>query len=283
MEIKIFSDPKAFLKATENFLLEKEAQNNLPLGVIGELIRDPVPNDYLLATVEKDNKPVLVLIKNVGPLIISGEEEHLSQGVEIFANFANLENISIPGLFGPREQVKAFIGSWKKIFPVSWQEIMEQRIFRLDQPQIEPASPEKLRPAVEKDIEQVTEWVELFSKEADPGGEIPPALAREKAEGGIKQREFFLWEEEKPVAMAKKARPTPNGVAITMVYTPQEYRKKGYATGCVSALSQKLLEEGFSFCTLFTDAKNPTSNKIYEEIGFREVGSALIGKFSETD
>ena len=80
--------------------------------------------------------------------------------------------------------------------------------------------------------------------------------------------------------MAKKTRPTRNGIAISMVYTPPEFRNRGYATSCVSASSKNLLEDGFKFCTLFTDANNPTSNKIYEEIGFREVGSALVGKFS---
>ncbi len=281
MQLKVFSDPKSFLEKTEDLLMEKEAENNFPLGKLGELILDPGPENYLLAMLEKGGKPVMVFIKTGGPLIISGDEDFFSQGIDLFAKFSKEENLKIPGVFGPTSHVKSFVEKWEEFFPIIWREIMEQRIFRLDKPRIEPGENGKLRTAQEKDIEQVTQWVEMFSKEADPGGEIPPALAREKAEWGIKKKEFFLWEKGKPVSMAKKARPTKNGVAITMVYTPEEYRKKGYGTSCVTALSKKLLGEGYKFCTLFTDAKNPTSNKIYEAIGFREIGFTLIGKFLE--
>lgn len=280
MELKVISNPNTFFAATEGYLAENEAQNNLPLGIIGSLIRDPRKDEQLLAMVEKAGNPILVLIKAGGPLILAGLQEFLPASVQLFAEFVQEERIKIPGVIGPKEQVQSFTEIWKDYFSVDWEEIMEQRIFRLDQLRVEPSSPGSLRPALEKDIDQVSEWVEMFSREADPGGEIPPALAREKAEGGIKEKEFFLWEDKRPVSMAKKTRPTRNGIAISMVYTPPEFRNRGYATSCVSALSKNLLEDGFKFCTLFTDANNPTSNKIYEEIGFREVGSGLVGKFS---
>jgi predicted GNAT family acetyltransferase len=55
-------------------------------------------------------------------------------------------------------------------------------------------------------------------------------------------------------------------------YTPLEQRGKGYATACVAALSQRLLTGGRHFCTLFTDLANPTSNRIYQRIGFEALG-----------
>lgn len=44
-----------------------------------------------------------------------------------------------------------------------------------------------------------------------------------------------------------------------------------YASACVAALSQLILDEGKEFCTLFTDLANPTSNHIYQQIGYRPV------------
>ena len=53
------------------------------------------------------------------------------------------------------------------------------------------------------------------------------------------------------------------------MYTPPEKRGSGYASACVAALSQQLLDEGFSFTSLFTDLANPTSNQIYMNIGYQ--------------
>ncbi|BAY85818.1 GCN5-related N-acetyltransferase [Calothrix parasitica NIES-267] len=66
-----------------------------------------------------------------------------------------------------------------------------------------------------------------------------------------------------------------------MVYTPPEYRKKGYASACVAGLSQTLLGEGYKFCFLFTDLSNPTSNKIYQKIGYQPVADWNNYSFSD--
>lgn len=66
---------------------------------------------------------------------------------------------------------------------------------------------------------------------------------------------------------------------IGPVYTPREFRGQGYASACVAAVSQYLLESGRQFCTLFTDLGNPTSNKIYMNIGYAPVCDADEYKF----
>ena len=71
--------------------------------------------------------------------------------------------------------------------------------------------------------------------------------------------------------MALKIRPTPHGISVGGVYTPPEQRRHGYASSCVAALSQQLLDAGCEFCSLFTDLGNPTSNDIYQQIGYRPV------------
>jgi hypothetical protein len=55
------------------------------------------------------------------------------------------------------------------------------------------------------------------------------------------------------------------------VYTPPAERRRGYAGALVAALSQRLLDEGREFCFLFTDLANPTSNHVYQEIGYEPV------------
>jgi predicted GNAT family acetyltransferase len=71
--------------------------------------------------------------------------------------------------------------------------------------------------------------------------------------------------------MAGNPRKTKNTISIGPVYTPPEFRKKGYASALVARLSQKNLDAGYQKCVLLTDLKNPTSNKIYQEIGYKSV------------
>ncbi len=73
------------------------------------------------------------------------------------------------------------------------------------------------------------------------------------------------------VSIAKASRDTPNGKAINLVYTPPKFRCKGYATEVVAKLCQSILNEGKKYCFLFTDLANPTSNKIYMNIGFKPI------------
>jgi hypothetical protein len=81
--------------------------------------------------------------------------------------------------------------------------------------------------------------------------------------------ESYLWEDPQPVSLACIARYTPHGAIVGPVYTPPEARGHGYASACVAALSQSLLDRGREFCALFTNMANPTSNHIYQEIGYQ--------------
>ncbi|MDF5719317.1 MAG: GNAT family N-acetyltransferase [Rhizonema sp. PD37] len=87
----------------------------------------------------------------------------------------------------------------------------------------------------------------------------------------MSQKNLDLWQDKTPVSIVCGSVSTPNGSSIGRVYTPPEYRKKGYATSCVAALSQTLLDRGCRYCFLFTDLANPTSNHIYRIIGYQPV------------
>ena len=59
----------------------------------------------------------------------------------------------------------------------------------------------------------------------------------------------------------------------------RDRRGRGYATALTAELSQclldgRLFEGGRRFCFLYTDLANPTSNAIYERIGYRRVAES---------
>ena len=60
-------------------------------------------------------------------------------------------------------------------------------------------------------------------------------------------------------------------VRIGPVYTPPEARRRGYASSAVAAVSRDALGTGAHTCMLYTDLSNPTSNKIYADVGYRRI------------
>ncbi|MCA1588626.1 MAG: GNAT family N-acetyltransferase [Chloroflexi bacterium] len=98
----------------------------------------------------------------------------------------------------------------------------------------------------------------------------PDAAAGRWIEGKI--RTGYVWEDEgEVVSLVGTGGETPNGIRIGPVYTPPERRGRGYASSLTAAASQDQLERGRRFVFLFTDLSNPTSNKIYQAIGYRPV------------
>lgn len=72
---------------------------------------------------------------------------------------------------------------------------------------------------------------------------------------------------------------TENGFRILMIYTPPEYRRRGYGKTLTAALTQQLLEEGQHRCWLYADKKNALTNRMYEVIGYEQMGESQNYRF----
>jgi predicted GNAT family acetyltransferase len=42
---------------------------------------------------------------------------------------------------------------------------------------------------------------------------------------------------------------------------------------CVAALCSDVFASGKTYCSLYADANNPTSNRLYSALGFEEIGT----------
>jgi predicted GNAT family acetyltransferase len=110
-------------------------------------------------------------------------------------------------------------------------------------------------------------WCDAFIH--DIGDDPAPGHAAKAAARFIARGDMMLWvTEEEPVSMAAINRRTPSSSCVAWVYTPPQHRRRGYGSAIVAALSQRELAAGASWCSLFTDIANPTSNHIYAELGY---------------
>jgi GNAT superfamily N-acetyltransferase len=138
-------------------------------------------------------------------------------------------------------------------------------------------APGELRPASPDEQDLVASWYAAFMADADeqagrPAGttahEVP---AQEELARRIRGGRVFVWTvEDQPVNVTAATEPAYGVSRIGPVYTPPSLRGRGYASAAVHAVSAWLRAGGERAC-LFTDQANPTSNKIYEAIGYRRV------------
>ncbi|WP_341527765.1 GNAT family N-acetyltransferase [Nostoc sp. UHCC 0302] len=270
MKVHQFQDISEFYARVKDYLLIQEAQHNLLLGMSNALIQNPQYFDKTpyLATVEIDDDIVAVAIRTPPRGLVLSQVRDL-KAVDALAQDLHLSSKLLPGVTGPTDEAQAFALAWYSLTGQSYQLQIALRIFQLQKVQQIAKAAGYLRQATEGDKELLKNWNEAFALEALGKIEIDPERWAERV---LEQGYAYLWQDEVPVSIACRGSLTPNGVRVNMVYTPLEYRRRGYASACVAALSQTLLDQGNQFCFLFTDLANPTSNHIYQEIGYQSVG-----------
>jgi predicted GNAT family acetyltransferase len=159
--------------------------------------------------------------------------------------------------------------------------VVEQGLYRLDVVTPPSGVPGRMRPMTEADVPLVTAWILGFHHDALPFEPFSDAEARANAIARPAAGMTYLWEVDGvPVAMAALARPTRNGITVNAVYTPAGHRRRGYASALVAALSTEGLARR-SFCVLYTDLANPTSNAIYQAVGYRPIARSKNVRFAQ--
>jgi predicted GNAT family acetyltransferase len=127
----------------------------------------------------------------------------------------------------------------------------------------------QLRTANNADRELLIDWERGFVIEAGLGdGANADRTIDRRLEHGLQ----VIWQDGEPVSMVGVNEEVAGTVRVGPVYTPPEFRGRGYATAATAATSQMLLDRGARQCMLFTDLANPISNHIYESIGYVRCG-----------
>jgi predicted GNAT family acetyltransferase len=138
--------------------------------------------------------------------------------------------------------------------------------------------PGRLRRATLDDLDLVVRWYGAFEADAaeQAGDEHrPPAPEPQDADAlrpRVEAGRIWLWTDQDgvPVHVTGYNPPAYGVVRIGPVYTPKAERGRGWAGAAVAAVTQRLLDEELRVC-LFTDVANPTSNGVYERLGYRPV------------
>ncbi len=269
--VEEFTDLEKFCRSCLVFLEKREAENNLFIGLLNTLKSNifhfSTERPRFFAVFERQKIVSAAMMTPPYNLILTrSAKRHLDALNDYFES----QKISLPGALGPKETVSYFSKDYAKRRGLTATLRFAQRIFQISKLKDVSYSPGQMRKAVQSDQEIVCKWAELFAIESGLSNHEIKRSAK-SAQNKIEQGSIFVWEDHTIKSMASFMGPTPNGIRIGFVYTPEDFRKRGYATSITAALSNHLLKQDRSFCFLFTDLSNPTSNSIYKKIGYEEV------------
>lgn len=287
MNLTRFDDPQRFYDRMEGFLLQNEAANNMILGLARRLFNNTDPYGSRLPAymgmVEANGVIQGVAIRTPPHGMIFSLMPDESP-VPLFVDDLRQLYDSLPSAAGPKATVKAFAEQWEQVSGQTTQLRMAQRIYQLTAVIPVTGVLGELREATAADRDLVVDWTVGFNTDA------LEAITREAAETIIdsyfqyEDRYVFVWEVDgQPVSMTGATGRTPNGMRVNLVYTPRELRGQGYASACVAAVSQRMLDSGLGLCFLYTDLANPTSNHIYQNIGYEAVCDIDLYRFAHRE
>lgn len=276
MIITTYLQASDFLARARAELERNEVLNGLPLGIALRLQKSPerFENSPYLATVEEQGK-LLVAAVMTPPfrlVVTSNQVDAFGEAPSLLIHNLRDHRWPVPGVIGPSPLSDLFAQAWTSLTGEVSHLRTRERLFELTQVIAPRPGPGSLRMATADETALVVRWVKAFQEEA-----LHTSISDEEAASWARMRigngEIYLWvlPDGTIVSLVATTRPVSRVISIAPVYTPPELRGRGYASRGVAALSQHLLDSGWKRCSLFTDLSNPTSNSIYQQVGYRPV------------
>jgi predicted GNAT family acetyltransferase len=282
MRIERHDEPAAFFALVAPFLERREAQHNLQLGFRARLEADRHafgPRDPLLYAVLDDRGEVAAVATQTPPFGLVLSEVDDPAIVDALADRLAADGAALPTANGPVAVARAFAERWARLTGAVPSVQTEERIYQAEVVIQPDGVGGAMRAYSAADRPLAIDWMRAFFDEAMPGS--PEAQVERFVDGrAAGAGSIVLWEDGgHAVSLAGHAGETPNGSRVGPVYTPPELRGRGYASALTAALTEQLLERR-RFCFLYTDLANPTSNSIYQRIGYRPVTDVTVWRFA---
>ena len=266
-------DLAEFWALTGDFYNADPVFHTIPIAAVDRRLNHADPDDEppLLVSVSEDGVLVAAALRTPPwPLTLSGVAPRWA---EVVAD-ALAGDVELPGVNGPRESVEAFVVAWAARTGCGASEHMALRLYELGD-LVVPDVPGAARLASTDDLDLLTRWRAEFAVEAtaqvrdENSEDRSRQLMRVSLAAGSGH---LIWHVgDTPVAWAGASTPASGMSRIGPVYTPPEHRRHGYGAAVTAACASWARENGAEHVVLYTDLANPTSNSIYQRIGFRPV------------
>lgn len=177
---------------------------------------------------------------------------------------------SLPSVSADHDTATVFADAWQRrtgaIPKLRDTRLCLYRLDTLTPPEPLPAG--RARLLGERDHEQVMYWCGEFAKAV---GEDITIDAGSWPDTRYADKRYTLWEtpDGTPVSVAGMNPLIGGQVQVDVVYTPAHLRGRGYAAAVTAEVTRAALAAGAQDVVLFADLSNPTSNALYQRLGYR--------------
>lgn len=265
-------DASAFAERVTPFLARRAAVNSVILTNLHKALGGlaPASSEPQLWWWVEDGADVVAALMQTPPhgAYLAGDQpEPLRQ----LARAVRRVRPDLPSVGGPGDAPQVFAQEWATLGGPVARVAMRQGLLVADSLVEPPRVAGRHRLARPDDVATLRPWGDAFVQEATPGG-----LAVDHVTDRVAAGLLHVWDVDgRPVSMAAVT-PAEAGVSrVQLVYTPPQQRGRGYAAACVAAVTRQELAHPGRTCMLYTDLANPTSNALYERLGYRRIGEAL--------
>lgn len=266
METHRYQSGPELLAAVGPWLLRHEPEHSLLLGFA--MAERPFAGCELALAAFSGATPQAVLVQT------AINESIVSVGVGVAARALGRSlaecGTRSRGIVGPSPTADAATSAFAQRAGVATRVERRLRLLRLaGQPRAELAGAQ-LRSATTRDRPLLTQWAGGFARDTQAPAHASPS--EERVTQGIESGRLFVLEADaRAVAAASWSRPTANTKTINCVYTPPEERGRGRGRAVTALLAKHLLELGTREVLIFTDADDPTPNRVYARVGFEPI------------
>ena len=276
------ADTAGFLAAAGDFLRADPARNTVMLSVTEDLLRKAAaPGETLFGWWQPDGDEVRAAFIHTPdyPLLLSRVSGPAAAALARDLTADSGTGRRIPGVNAGQEAADAFAAAWRDRTGDTVAVYRRMRLFRLGElipPRPWPEGTARLAAGTERDL--LARWFGAFAREVGdpPGQDHGTAAAGRLAYGGI-----TVWEAGGvPVSVVGRTRAVAGMVRLGPVYTPPELRGRGYAGAATAAVSQAALDACLREVVLYTDLANPTSNALYQRLGYCPVEDRVVLSFT---
>ncbi|HEV7451672.1 MAG TPA: GNAT family N-acetyltransferase [Pseudonocardiaceae bacterium] len=279
MPWEVTDDVEVYAERAWPLLAARPAENTIALTVI-ETVRAAYGwSDETMVFGWYDDGRVSGAVSMISPYeLLLAVMPHGS--VDELAAELRAREVFVPGVHGEVGVVERFAAAW--IAGTSWRAVttLHLRLYALSALRPLPVPPAgRARRACGEDFGIAVRWLTAFHGETGGPAVDLEAVVRNLTDNGL----LWVWEDSTGAVVSLAGRKaTAAGVArVAPVYTPPENRRCGYGAAVTTACTSDALRCGAQQVVLFTDLANPTSNSIYQQIGYRPISDRTIVRFRQ--
>lgn len=269
--IERYPTAEAFLRALGPWLLERETETNVMFSV-AELLAagdHPFKPPFYYAGIESSGRLVgCALRAPPDGLGVSALPPGVAE--QLAADVAE-QQPDLQGVSGPDATAAEFARAWVAARGGTWRIRYEWTLFRLESVVSPRRAAGRLRLSEPRDWPALRAWAPRYARD------VNAPLDVERFFGEMARRDcLYVWDDDGARCVVAMSGRTQNGRRVSAVYTPDEFRRRGYAANAVAAACEIALGDGASFCVLFADREPSLPSRVYRRVGFEPIEDHLV-------